>query len=920
MKKTLTLLTGSLLFTLTALAQFSGGNGTQASPYLISNTQQLDSVRYYPTSHFKQTKDLNLSSYNTNGGWLPIGNATTEFNGNYDGSGFFISNLIINRPNTSEVGLFGQIGQTAVIKNVKLFNVSIAGARATGSLVGRVKGSTATLIENCSVVQGSVTGDGATGGLVGSNNSVDEQPGGTNNPIISKCFANVSVHLSSPSASGKDKFGGLVGCNQKGTTLNSYARGSVLIGGGNGSTRVGGLAGCTDLRGRIEYSFATGAVSGASNVGGLVGNIGTGGNAGVIVSSFWDTQTSGTNSSAAGTGYNTANMKNSANYGAWDLVNTWQITNTKNDGYPSLRVDTTWVWTGNANSDWNTTSNWLDGVVPPSTATIVIANGVQNMPAISGSVGLKELIVSSGAELTISPNSALTIQERIINNGNIVVENSASLIQSNTGGNNNIGDGTYEVLKTGKNTANQYNVWSSPVTSAGLLSTFVQTNPCDMYVFEPTSQSWKRDFQVGFNTTCMGNNVTFQNHQVINNGDGVMDVARGYFIPGNSNFPTRSYIGEVNNGTLSLPIYLASNPGNVAWAGDDWNLIGNPYPSSLNSNLFWQENAGKITGALYFWDEIDTGNYSADDYASWNPIGVVAGPNSGRTPNGNIASGQGFWVIANTNTNIEFNNSMRNNNNNQFFKDNSNEFSRVWVRLENQHNQRNDVLIGFPTDATLGVDDMYDAPKMESGYGLYMATVNNGKNYVIQGSEPLNYLNRKQIFPLHIKSVLGGENTLKIEKADQFSKITLYVYDAEMDSLHNLKLGEYSFETAANADESSRFSLIFEYENFVDGGVDTKIGENPSIENPTTSIENLNSNNGFKVFSMREEVRIESLGNSKIAEVNLIDMSGRVVYNQNAGNSEYFSVNIGNISNGIYVVSVRDQNNKMHSHKLSIAK
>src|SRR5690606_22864230 len=104
---------------------------------------------------------------------------------------------------------------------------------------------------------------------------------------------------------------------------------------------------------------------------------------------------------------------------------------------------------------------------------------------------------------------------RITNYGNIVVENSASLIQANTGGNNNTGDGTYEVLKTGKKTASQYNVWSSPVASANLLNTFIQTNPCDMYVFEATTQSWKRDFQLGFSTTCMGNNVTFQSHQII---------------------------------------------------------------------------------------------------------------------------------------------------------------------------------------------------------------------------------------------------------------------------------------------------------------------------------------------------------------------------------------------------------------------
>ena len=40
-------------------------------------------------------------------GFSPIGNSTTKFTGSYDGGGYTIDNLFINRPSTENVGFFG---------------------------------------------------------------------------------------------------------------------------------------------------------------------------------------------------------------------------------------------------------------------------------------------------------------------------------------------------------------------------------------------------------------------------------------------------------------------------------------------------------------------------------------------------------------------------------------------------------------------------------------------------------------------------------------------------------------------------------------------------------------------------------------------------------------------------------------------
>ena len=257
---------------------YSGGAGTSANPYIINNKTDLKYLSDHSTEwtkYFKQGANITFldADYQSSGdfyydgsGFLPIAfdndnSGTPQFTGRYDGGGFTITNLYINRPNEANVGLFSHLGQgtvtnPAVIKNVNLVDVNVAGARGTGSLVGRVTGNIYTLIEDCSASGSagnrSVTGDAATGGLVGSNNSYRETPGGTDNPIISKCWADIDVTYSGVNPGTTllaEKFGGLSGCNQKGTILDSYALGSVTA--NKNSTwdvyNVGGLAGCISL-------------------------------------------------------------------------------------------------------------------------------------------------------------------------------------------------------------------------------------------------------------------------------------------------------------------------------------------------------------------------------------------------------------------------------------------------------------------------------------------------------------------------------------------------------------------------------------------------------------------------------------------------------------------------------------------------
>lgn len=344
-----------------AQAAFDGGDGSADNPYLVATQEQLSDVRNHLDKHFKQTTDINLSTAGT--GWEPIGSRSTPFTGSYDGDGYNINNLYINRFDTDYVGLFGYTGENSSILNVTLTGVDITTDGEAGGLAGRNYG----LIDKCNIA-GTVTGLGfePLGGLIGDNqgtitncsfdgvvNNSDDYTGGLigwNEGTIEQCFAAgavtgddevgglVGISLgtitecgASADVTGTSMVGGLIG-DSDGPIYNSYATGNV-IGTQTGAldTMVGGLVGLNYKS--INNCFSTGSVSGEDAVGGLVGtNIN-----GTVTNSFWDSDTSNQAISAGGTKKTTSKMLLVETYTSWNFLTIWAINGSDNGGYPFLR-------------------------------------------------------------------------------------------------------------------------------------------------------------------------------------------------------------------------------------------------------------------------------------------------------------------------------------------------------------------------------------------------------------------------------------------------------------------------------------------------------------------------------------------------------------------------------------------------------
>jgi hypothetical protein len=308
---------------------FASGEGTSGNPYQISNVYELQNMKYDLSAHYILINNIDASitsTWNSGAGFEPIGSSwPNTFIGAFDGNGFKIKDLYINRP-TGAVGLFGDCSFVS-IKNVGLEDIKVNGGGVTGGLVGLNRNYAS--ISNC-YVTGSVIGGGWTGGLIG--HSGDHS-------IISNCYTTCSVSgggavgglvghngnwasliyysYATGSVSGSSNVGGLAGaCSDNSRIFHSYATGSV-----SGSSSVGGLVGSLSIETSISNSYATGSVTGTSNVGGLVGYMGY---LAFVMNSFWDTETSGQTTSAGGTGKTTAEMKQQATFG-WDFTNIWNI-------------------------------------------------------------------------------------------------------------------------------------------------------------------------------------------------------------------------------------------------------------------------------------------------------------------------------------------------------------------------------------------------------------------------------------------------------------------------------------------------------------------------------------------------------------------------------------------------------------------
>ncbi|MBS3816545.1 MAG: hypothetical protein KGY76_03160 [Candidatus Thermoplasmatota archaeon] len=404
----------------------------------ITNWYELENMTF--TGDYVLGNDLDsttagyddVASETANGGkgWSPIGDGNNAFTGTFNGSGYKISGLYINRTGIDKVGMFGSIDVGAEIINVELVGADVSGNDQVGALVGEKNGGT---VKNSSAT-GDVYGVGTyVGGLVGQNNG-----------LLSNSYAAVNT-----TGSATVGVGGLVGTNV-GSLNNTYATGEVNA---TDYDYVGGLVGQNAGDGTVNNSYATGEVSDAPESAGLVGY----NYDGTVRDSYANKETTGqtdlvgdqsgtvTNSSMRNT-YEMTWIYDDNTYVDWDMAKdgskTWLSgdhaiveDHEGNYGYPALSWQT---WQDP--SGYQLTINSTDGgsVTRPGEGTITYESGTQ-VDLVAEADANYNLDRWTGDNGTINdptlPDTNITMNDNYSITANFTIDQYDLTIDSTNGGN-----------------------------------------------------------------------------------------------------------------------------------------------------------------------------------------------------------------------------------------------------------------------------------------------------------------------------------------------------------------------------------------------------------------------------------------------------------------------------------------------------
>ena len=146
-------------------ATFSGGDGSEATPYIIGSATDFaqfaentrNNFQNYEYTYFKLDVDINLNDKP----WTP----TKEFRGVFDGQHHKITGLKVSGAD-EKMGLFGQLSNDGRLSNLHVSGDVENTSSTTYYVAGGICGLHGGVITNCSF-SGSVRGVGLVGGIAG---------------------------------------------------------------------------------------------------------------------------------------------------------------------------------------------------------------------------------------------------------------------------------------------------------------------------------------------------------------------------------------------------------------------------------------------------------------------------------------------------------------------------------------------------------------------------------------------------------------------------------------------------------------------------------------------------------------------------------------------------------------------------------
>lgn len=496
--------------------------------------------------------------------------------------------------------------------------------------------------------------------------------------------------------------------------------------------------------------------------------------------------------------------------------------------------------------------------------------------SVTGNTTVPYLVINSGSTVNMPSTSNLTVSGRCIINGDMNITSTSTQYPSLITNEGSFGLITYNRFVNSNANGNDLisppleESWTSFLDPVNATALFDDGGIPDVtYAFAP------------FDKTT----GDFENYD--SNTVASLIAGRGYRVATDAG-STLAFTGAESPLTTTTIGISISGPD-----FEEWNLIGNPYPAYLNVQDFLNNTAN---AALL--DETNVGMYGYDGDASngWTIYNLA-----NTTSTTAITPGQGFFVAAEADGNIEFVTSMRRiGTADDFISDRNDEFTYLMVQLSTDTNNfKTDFY--FNANASLGLDHGYDAGiwgGTAPDFAIYSHLVenNNGDHIALQslGTSDIGDVT----IPLGVNAAQGEQLRFSISETTLPESINVYLDDNVANTTTLLNTGDYVITPASDLSGTGRFFLRTSEE---------------ALSINETNYETL------QIFA--SHINKELVINGQLTEdsvLELYDIQGRQVMSVQLDDSTLNNrVNTSSLSAGVYVVNVQN-NIQQKSQKVII--
>jgi len=471
--------------------------------------------------------------------------------------------------------------------------------------------------------------------------------------------------------------------------------------------------------------------------------------------------------------------------------------------------------------------------------------------ASDANITIPYLEVQAGSTVNIGTNSNTTISGDLTVNGNLNINSGSSLIVNGT----STGNVTYN---RNLPTSNWYLI-SSPVSGQAYNDAYVTDNGIASSNDNPTNRG------IATYTTASNDWLYLQG-----GGSGTFNNGQGYSVKRTATGNV-SFTGTINTADVSVAV-VATDGGEI---NKGFNLIGNPFTSHLQSNLFLADNtANLVSQTIWVWN----GSAYETRVTAQNFV---------------LAPAQGFFIRSSNGTNLNIAESYQSSTGGTFLKSSNTEVKLMM----NDGTFDRFAKMYYLDNVTKGFDNGFDGETfggIENSVDVFTNLLENneGKKYQIQSLQLAEM--ETMVIPVGIKAASGKEITFTAEALNLPNDLKVFLEDRVTNTVTRLDEANTSYKITLSeaVNETGRFYLHTKASSVLSTADITL--ENISV---------FSTNNGT--------LRIVGLPSGK-SNLKLYNILGKQVMQTTFTSSGAQEISLPKLATGVYFVQLESEAGKLN--------